>query len=271
MDIGDGGTHQFAGSHFRIEDGATFRGSGNFGAGTYHIAGDLMGRFSIEQTMNAFVFERANTCAGISELRYLDASYGAFRVDLNGYDQAIPSLVGNAYGKTEHQQTLTVTSAVPATLTLSGVAKGAYGVAVRFLDQVSLVKCGASTQTVGFATSTTAGTLTVNEGTFAFERGAKWTGGDITVNGGEILVRADAVEDAFGTGRKGSPSLFINGSGRLNLPEASDTPLKVRTVTRNGARVERGDWSAANCDWIVGAGTVRVVRGVPKGLLWVIR
>lgn len=271
MDLGQGGTDLLGGARFRIEDGATFRAEGSYGAGTCYIAGDCAGRFVVEQTMQAFVFERANVCGGIAELRYLDASYGRFAVDLNGHDQALPCLVGNLYWNA-NQQTLTVTSAVPATLTLSGAGtSGGRGVAARFLGQVSLAKHGAYTQTVGCAVSTATGTLTVDGGTLAFERGAAWTGGDITVNGGEILVRADSVDGAFGSGRKGSPSLFLNGAGRLNLPEAGDTPLKVRMVSRDGVLQERGDYSAANCDWIVGAGTVRVVRGVPKGLIYLIR
>ena len=271
MDLGQGGTDLLNGARFRIEDGATFRAEGSYGAGTCYIAGDCAGRFVVEQSMKAFVFERANVCDGIAELRYLDASYGRFAVDLNGHDQALPCLVGNFYWNA-NQQTLTVTSAVPATLTLSGAGtSGGRGVAARFLGQVSLAKHGAYTQTVGCAVSTATGTLTVDGGTLAFARGAAWTGGDITVNGGEILVRADSVDGAFGSGRKGSPSLFLNGAGRLNLPEAGDTPLKVRMVSRDGVLQERGDYSAANCDWIVGAGTVRVVRGVPKGLIYLIR
>ena len=271
MDLGQGGTDLLDGARFRVEDGATFQAEGSYGAGTCYIAGDCAGRFVVEQTMKAFVFERANVCDGISELRYLDASYGSFAVDLNGHDQALPCLVGNFYWNAS-QQTLTVRSAEPATLTLSGAGtSGDRGVAACFLGQVSLAKHGAYTQTVGCATSTTRGTLTVNGGTLVFERGAKWTGGDVTVNGGEILVRADSVDGAFGNGRKGSPSFFLNGAGRLNLPAAGADPLTVRTVTRDGVQLESDDYSAANCDWIVGAGTVRVRRGPPKGLIFLIR
>lgn len=273
MDLDLGGTDLSSGAHFRIEEGATFNASGNYGSGTYHIAGDCTGRFNVEQGMQAFVFERANVCDGIAEFRYLDASWGMFRLDLNGYDQSLPSLRGNSYWNA-NQQTLTVTSAVPATLTLTGTGvdvASSHGEAVQVLGLASLVKGGTYTQVFGCATSTTRGTLTVNGGTFVFERGAKWTGGDITVNGGEILVRADSVAGVFGTGRQDSPGLFVNGDGRLNLPEAGAEALTVRTVSRDGVRLESGDYSAANCDWIVGGGTVRVRRGPPKGLLWVIR
>ena len=273
MDLDLGGTDQPSGSHFRIEEGATFNASGNYGVGTYHVAGACTGRFNVEQGMTAFVFERANACDGIVEFHYLDASWGTFRLDLNGYDQALPHVHGNSYWN-ENQQTLTVTSAVPATLTLTGSGAGAatsHGEAIRVLGLASLVKGGTYTQVVGCATSTTRGTLTVNGGTFVFERGAKWTGGDVTVNGGEILVREDSVAGVFGTGRRNSPGLFVNGDGRLNLPAADAEPLTVRTVSRNGVQLKSGDYSAATCDWIVGAGTVRVRRGPPKGLLWVVR
>lgn len=270
LDVGGGGLQSLNNAMFRIEDGATFAAQGNYGTGSYFIAGDCTGRFAVEQVMTSFVFGRAN-CLGISELRYYDASYGAFFVDLNGYDQTVPGIVGEAYTNA-HQQILVVKSETPATLTLSGATSGEFGEAVQFLGKVSVVKNGASTQAVGFATSTTEGTLTVNGGAFAFEHGAKWTGGDVTVNdGASLVVKADAIDGVFGTGRKGTPSLFLNGTGKLSLPDASETALRVYAVTRDGVMLQRGDYTASNCDWVVGEGTVHVAHGAPRGLIMIVR
>ena len=159
-------THQPAEGHFRIEEGAKLKANGNFGNGYYHIAGVITGDLAIEQGMRRFIFERANTLS-VNSCRFYDGSEKKLFFDLNGFDQAMPRVLGNQYGTTRYQQCFDVTSATPATLTLNAGSKMNSGAAIRCLDQASLTYSGASTQTIGFATSTTAGSLTINSGAIA--------------------------------------------------------------------------------------------------------
>ncbi|MBQ6915436.1 MAG: hypothetical protein IJQ65_06925 [Kiritimatiellae bacterium] len=267
LDIGASGTSSADGSTFRIEEGATVKASGNFGGGTYRIAGYYSGTLSIEQGMREFVFERADTISTSSYLRYYDASYGTFKIDLNGFDQSLLYIFGNQYWNS-NQQTLTVTSAEPATLTVLQDAASSHGVAMRFLDQASFAKCGVHTQVVGCATSTTKGTLTVNAGAVALERNAKWTGGDVVLNGGALIVRESAMTNTFGVGRATVPNLYVNG-GKLRL-EASEEVPSIRRIYVNGLPLGKGVYSAANCDWIEGEGSIRAMRS-GQGALLIVR
>lgn len=260
LNIGSAGTSLAVDAKLRIEDGATLNACGNFGSGTYYMAGDYVGYFNIEQCMKAFVLERENTISGASYLSYIDGSLGTFYIDLNGFDQTIPYIKGNSYWNAK-QQTLTVTSSVPATLTVTAAKTPDKGISVRFLDQASYTKCGAHTQTVGCATSVTRGKLTVNEGALALERNAKWTVGDIVLNGGALIVRASAMTNTFGSARKTLPSMYVNGDAKLRL-ESTETIPGIGWVFVGGKSLDRGVYSAANCDWIEGEGSIRVRRGV---------
>jgi len=267
IDIGSAGTANAGGSTLRIEDGATVKAAGNYGSGTYRIAGDYIGDINIEQCMTAFVFERTNTISKANHLNYIDASYSTFLLDLNGYDQTVPCVYGHAYYNI-YQQTLTVTSAVPATLTVTSDNAVNRGVAMRFLGQASYAKYGAHTQTVGCATSTTKGTLTVNAGAVALERNAKWTGGDIVLNGGALIVRESAMTNTFGVGRSNVPNLYVNG-GKLRLEGTSVVPV-AQKIFVGGDCLERGVYSSANCDWIEGDGSIRAIKG-NSGILLIVQ
>lgn len=157
-----------------------------------------------------------------------------------------------------------MTSATPATLILNAAAKMNSGAAIRCLDQASLTYSGASTQTIGFATSTTQGSLTINSGAIAFERNAKWLGPTIVVNGGALIVRESAATNTFGVGRATQTDLTVNGDGRLELL-SSEFESTVRSITRNGKLLDRGVYNASNCDWITGSGSLRAVTGNPVG------
>ena len=139
---------------------------------------------------------------------------------------------------------------------------------MRFLGQASYAKCGAHTQTVGCATSTTKGTLTVNAGAVALERNAKWTGGDVVLNGGALIVRESAMTNTFGVGRATVPNLCVNG-GKLRL-EASEEVPSIRRIYVNGLPLGKGVYSAANCDWIEGEGSIRAMRS-GQGALLIVR
>ena len=130
-------------------------------------------------------------------LFFYDGSSSTFRFDLNGYSQTAASIAGNQYGQKDYQATnpdsysFTVTSATPATLTLDGTSSRSE--LVKVIDQASLTYAGTATQTIGYATSTTKGTLTVDSGAIRLERNAKWLGTNVVLS--PIVVKIiDAVK-----------------------------------------------------------------------------
>lgn len=257
------------GAVFRIEPGATLNtGIGNFGSGTYYIGGKITGQLAIEQCMYRFVFERAEALE-VSECRFYDGSHKTFFFDLNGFDQTLPRVIGNQYTNT-NQQCFDVTSATPATLTLNGAAGRDCGAAIRCLGAASLTYSGASTQTVGMAVSTTTGALTVNSGAIALEHGYRWLGTNVCVNGGSLIVRPTASADTFGTASETMAALHVNTPGTLELQSEVDVPT-VRSVEVDGVELDSGTYSAANCGWITGPGSIRVLRGPRRSLRVIIR
>ena len=221
-------------------------------------------QLALEQSLESLTFTKENAFAMDKGgyLNYYDQSYSVFRLDLNGYGQTLAALRGNSYGNA-NQQRLTITSAEPATLTLNGTTSRS--IAVKCIDQASLTYAGTATQTVGFATSTSTGALTVDSGAVRFERNAKWTTGSVVLNGGELIVSANAATNTFGTGRS-SAHLVVTGDGKLNL--ISDEYVStVRTLTVDGELKDRGIYSAANCGFIKGPGSIRVMRDRPQGVL----
>ena len=80
-------------------------------------------------------------------------------LNLNGNDQTCSRL----YAGTTNAGTRTVTSPVPATLTVNQSANSAFD--GRFTGAVNLLKLGAGNLTLTNATTTTTGSITVNEGT----------------------------------------------------------------------------------------------------------
>ena len=253
----------------RIERGATLNSSwGTYGNGYVYDDGTWNCTLAIEQGTRRFVFERENAITA-ADCKFYDASDKKFFFDLNGFDQTLPRVDGNSYYNS-NQQCFDVTSASPATLTLNAGAGRNTGAAIRCLDQASLAQSGASTQTIGFAVSTTTGSLTVNSGAIALERNAKWYGTNVVINGGELIVRASAATNTFGVGRASKTDLYINGGGKLHL-DSDAYVTAVRSVTRDGKLLVRGIYSAENCDWITGPGAVRAVKGWPTGLMMIVR
>ena len=262
-------THQPADGHFRIEEGAKLKANGNFGNGYYHIAGEITGDLAIEQGMRRFIFERENALL-VNSCRFYDGSEKKFYFDLNGFDQAMPRVLGNQYGTTQYQQYFDVTSATPATLTLNAKAEMNSGAAIRCLDQASLVYSGASTQTIGFATSTTSGSLTINSGAIAFERNAKWLGPKVYLNGGTLIVRESAATNTFGVGRETASDFVVAEGAKLELQSNSYTST-VNSIIYNGELLTRGVYTAENCGFITGLGAIRAVRGKPTSVIIVVK
>ena len=95
-------------------------------------------------------------------------------LSLNGNDQTCSML----YAGTTNAGTRTVTSPVPATLTVNQSAASEFD--GRFTGAVSLVKLGAGNLTLTNATTTTTGSITVNEGTLTVANA--YTFGDNATN-----------------------------------------------------------------------------------------
>ena len=246
--------------------------NGFYGGGTVYLDSTTyasgMFELGIEQTVKRIVFtaENAFRMSLGGYLNFYDHSAASFSLDLNGYDQTLAALRGNSYWNA-NQQNLTITSAEPATLTLNGTTSRS--AAVKCIDQVSLTYAGTATQTVGCATSTSTGALTVDSGAVRFERNAKWTTGSVVLNGGELIVEPNAATNTFGTGRS-SAHLVVTGDGKLNL--ISDEYVStVRTLTVDGELKDRGIYSAANCGFIKGPGSIRVMKDRPQGVLLLVR
>lgn len=230
-------------------------------------------QLAMEQSLKTvrFVKEDALNISKGGFLLFYDGSSTDFRLDLNGYSQTAAAIRGNLYGN-QYQEgayadnySLCVTSAVPATLTLNGTSS--WKEAVRVVGQASLTYAGTATQTVGYVTSTTRGALTVTSGAVALERNAKWTGGDVVLNGGTLIVRESAMTNTFGVGRATVPNLYVNG-GKLRLEGTSTVPT-VHSIFVKGKCLERKTYSAANCGWIEGDGSIRATRDDMGAILFV--
>ena len=100
----------------------------------------------------------------------------------------------------------------------------------------------------------------MSSGVAGFDWGAAWAGTNIIVDGtGVLYVGADSAP-AFGSRAEAKASgvtLRVNDGGRLYL-ESGET--YVGSAYRGGNRLRRGEYTAANCDWIEGGGTLRVLR-----------
>jgi autotransporter-associated beta strand protein len=150
--------------------------------------------------------------------------------DLNGYNVTVSQLkrsvtaVGNR----------AVTSAAPATLTVSGSTSTAYDGSLS--GALSLVKSGGSTLTLYGTSNTFTGSTTVSGGTLQVE--ASVTLGNstnITVNGGTLRLRnASSIQDAA--------TLRIEGTGKVNID--SGLIETVSTLILDAGRKSKGTWGA---------------------------
>ena len=231
-------------------------------------------QFAMEQSLKAVRFTKADAL-NISKGGYLffyDGSSTTFRFDLNGYSQTAASIAGNQYGQKDYQATnpdsysFTVTSATPATLTLDGTSSRSE--LVKVIDQASLTYAGTATQTIGYATSTTKGTLTVDSGAIRLERNAKWLGTNVVLNAGALVVAASAATNTFGA--VSETELSVKPGATLHLESGAYTST-VRRISYDGQGLDRGVYSAANTAWISGDGAIRATRGAPGGFMTILR
>ncbi|MBQ6328087.1 MAG: hypothetical protein IJI35_03650 [Kiritimatiellae bacterium] len=185
-------------------------------------------------------------------------------LDLNGHDQRVRCFGTYAYGMSQVTEKGSgygvVTSAVPATVTISGRPYYAYASqcayygrsatgyfsptnSVAFRGMASLVFEATGSEETCFVNgrSDTTGSLTVNSGRLVFDWGAGWTAAtNVTINGGVLRVAAESAPCAFGSSQGRSKAVMrINGDGILELDEA-DGIASVKALALDGVFVQAG-------------------------------
>jgi len=105
--------------------------------------------------------------------------------------------------------------------------------------------------TIARSTSTTKGSLIVKNGTLAVTNGASFTALDsVRMEGSGVF------EPASDAGTVNAAGIAFAGNGRIRLAEGQT--FTVRNMTTNGVTIPFGTYTAANCPWILGAGTLDV-------------
>ena len=141
-----------------------------------------------------------------------------------------------------------VTSAVPATLTLTGALTSDQhdksqryyclpsNAAVKFGGLAGLHFAGESssaTQVFSFVQSDSQGPLRVSSGTLLFDRGAGWSGAQDVVIDGTGVLAADAASAPVLFGKSAGRSranLRIGGGGALNLPAGAQATVHTLRI-----------------------------------------
>ncbi len=151
-------------------------------------------------------------------------------VDLNGYSQTVAQLKRGVATVGER----VVTSARPATLTVSGSSSTTYD--GLFAGALGLVKAGSATLTLSGAGSTYSGGTSVGAGTLDVGVSARLgVGGPVSVTGGTLRLRnAESVDDAA--------TVRVSGSGKLRLDSGVET---VGALYLGGRRQRRGTYGAS--------------------------
>lgn len=189
-------------------------------------------------------------------------------LDLNGHDQRIKTLCHYYYGGTGafpwdvakgDPEYVTVTSAVPATLTLTSGAfgdltstKDVHGTvatnSVRFRGAAGLRFAGPYGFTFLNHFSDTTGTLEVDSGRVSIEYNAGW-GGPVLVKGGTLAIAADAAATAFTYEGRLSPQAVTMAGGVLELPAGETVTVKDLIVETGDASrtMARGYYGSPTC------------------------
>ena len=177
-------------------------------------------------------------------------------LDLNGFDQTIAALNVTDYNRNV-QNVATITSATPATLTISNAADSVFSDLATFFvtEAVNLRKMGAAKWTLGCNNSST-GHIEVVEGTLALDAAASMPVGaksKLTLGEAALLEVADGVaaEIAYAERHVGAKTLAL----APGLYGGSDcTAAEAKKV-----------------DWISGTGTLRVFRQENAGVTIIFR
>ena len=184
-------------------------------------------------------------------------------LDLQGHPVVFKD-IGSQYSDDKDHGYGLVTSQAPATFTLMSV-KDRPSESLVFEGQASFRYLGTGTNLIQRYKSTSTGTYQVSSGTAGFIRGAIWRG-NVTIDGtGTLLVSADSAA-AFGSNTgdtKSTTVLNVNGdTAKMEL--AGEGTTYVMNCFTNGVQLKRGEYTSANCSFVTGLGTLKVMKGAQK-------
>ena len=258
------------------------RASEGYGTGRFVFAcTNQTGLTALGINIADLVFEADNVVGAPGEtatiLNYFNNAASAWYymsvIDLNGHDQAFDRFASqtdriNKPG--DAGKYAIVTSAVPATLTISSTQALNRWEVLKFRGAAGFAYAGVGTNLFVDVASDTTGDFRVSSGVAGFDWGATWAGTNIVVDGTGVLYVGAESAPAFGTkaaAKASGVTLRVRDGGKLYL-ESGET--FVYEACRGGEKVPRGEWSTANCDWIEGGGTLRVLHD-GMGLMMLIR
>lgn len=210
-----------------LNDSLTFDNAGTF----FVSATNTVGTLALNKSL--LVCGAPDILANLVQLQMGGRDQYAFnhrfgRLDLNGFDQTVKKIFcAWSDGDSSPLNHAAVTSAVPATLTVTGDSPDAKQ-DLLFEGQAALHFAGTGVFPLTNALSTTSGELAVSSGTLRLDAGAGWTGAtNVTVSGtGTLHVTAAAAPTAFKApgvaGRDMATALSLRDDGALRLDAAVD-------------------------------------------------
>ena len=194
-------------------------------------------------------------------------------IDFCGCDQALNAFsihYSSSKVTKGNKQIAPLVSEAPATVTLLTTDAGLVRDQVSFEGALGYRYAGAGTNLLCNLKSTSTGGFRVSSGVAGFDWGAAWGGTNIVVDGtGTLYISADSAP-AFGTkavAKTSGVTLTLKDSGKLYL-EGGET--FVGWAIRDGEDIPRGTYTAVNCDWIEGEGSLRVLHD-HAGIVLIVR
>lgn len=219
--------------------------------------------------------------SGNLSLYYQSKDPSAF-LDLDGHGFTLAQLgmQPQRTNSVDVAQYAVITSAVPATVTVSGQQNVTHYLAIKFTDEAGFRLAGTDTyRFCSSAQSNTKGTLQVSAGTVAFDWGAGWIGStNIVVDGGTLAISTNSTAEAVFSR---AATVFVSDGGKLDF--ANEAENVVRRFCVNGEYLKPGVYggsaSAAQGEFVrddifgsTAPGVLRVLRGAPgQGILLIVR
>ena len=196
-------------------------------------------------------------------------------LDLDGKNVACNSFGCQSYEKVVDRSDYTgcaiVTSGVASVLTLAAKSAMWRWEPLMFRGAAGFRYAGVGTNLFVGVTSDSTGSYRVSSGVSGFDWGAKWGGADITVDGtGTLYVGAESA-GVFGTKAEVKAKkvvLNLKDSGKLYLEGGANCVYEA--FRGDGSHIARGTYTAANCDWIEGEGSLRILHD-DGGMLLLVR
>lgn len=223
-----------------------------------------------------FVCGRKDVFADLADGLYLYYSKTpSGRLDLGGFDQQMPALLGNGEemrARTNNEHAV-VFSQSPATVRMVRQDVGSKVIGVKFTGAAGLAcALGASdVYTIVTQKSTSTGALTVESGTLALDAGASWGGTNIVVSGGQLKVLAASANPftAVDANGRAAADLFVAG-GTLDL--AAGVAASVCHLKVGDTYLKRDTYKGGDFPWLTGSGTLTVRKNDPNlGLVLIFR